>query len=41
MCRVECKYNEPGKLPKNFAMFKVLQKHARAKIVSDHTSLLT
>ena len=29
---VDCKFNELGKLPKNFAMLKVLKKHSEAKI---------
>lgn len=29
---VECNFSELGKLPKNFAMLKVLHKHVQAKI---------
>ena len=29
---VECNFSDLSKLPKNFAMLKVLQKHVQAKI---------
>ena len=32
--RVECRFNDATKLPKNFAMLKVLRRHKETNIVS-------